>query len=81
MKGDEPPIWGRPFEFSVNNEASSRVGNGVLFLAARFLQYRLMANPSDKRKSSPTLLPMAATNGPTLVRELSLGWLERKWFQ
>ena len=62
----------------MNNEASSRVGNGVLLLASRFLRYRPMANPRDKRKSSPMIPPMAPENVPILVRGLARGWLERK---
>jgi len=63
-------------EPSVNNEALLRVGNGVLFLAARRLRYKLMAVPRDKRKSSPTIPPMAPANVSTFLCGLACSWLE-----
>ena len=68
MKGVGLCIRGRSSEPSVNNEASSRAGNGVLLLEARFLQYRLMANPRDKKKSIPALPAITPPNVPASVR-------------
>jgi len=76
MKGVGRSGRGRSPEPSVNNEASFRVGNGVLFLAARRLRYKLMTVPRDKRKSSPTIPPMAPANVPMFLRELVCDWLD-----
>lgn len=65
----------------MNDEAASRLGNSVLFLAARRLRYRLIANPRDRRKSSPTTPPMTPANVPIFLPGLARGWLEMKKYQ
>jgi len=59
MKGGGPCIRGRPSEPSVNDEASFRVDNGILFLAVHRLRYRSTVKPRDKEKVHPRLPPMA----------------------
>ena len=71
MKDDGPSICGRSSELSVNDEASSRIGNVGLVLATRRLRYRMIANPSDKRKRSPTMPPTAPANVSVFVRVLA----------
>lgn len=60
----------------MNNEASSRTGNGVLFLADRLLRYMAPVNPRDRRKSTPTLPPMTPANVPMFLCGFACGWLE-----
>ena len=60
----------------MNNEASSHVGNGVPFLAARRSCRKLKTDPRDK-KSRPGLLPTILVNVPMVLRGFTRGLLER----